>query len=217
MSRFYNSTISAYIETPGGIKNEMHFKEKKNMGQYTTRQIDNTEMCEIIGYIRDGYLDHRPNPQIAVILTLEANLGCRIGDICSLTAESFINDGGVWKICIDEQKTHQRRCFIVPDQIKDYINCWMDRKGITTGALFTIKPPAVWKALRQVTDFLDMENVSSHSFRKSAANRLYEQTGHDIEAVREYLNHSSTRITQAYIRRSDAQLESAISNSVVLV
>ena len=187
------------------------------MGCYTTRQIDNMELKKIIGCIRDGYLDHRPNPQIAVILTLEANLGCRIGDICNLTTDSFINDGGICKINIIEKKTKKTRCFIVPDPIKDYIDRWAARQGITTGRLFTINPPAVWKALRQVTEFLEMENVSSHSFRKSAANRLYEQTGHDIEAVRSFLNHSDTRITQNYIRRTDTQLENAITNSVVLV
>lgn len=187
------------------------------MGSYTTRQINTTEMKDIIECIRDGYLDHRPNPQIAVILTLEANLGCRIGDICKLTAESFINDGGIWKINISEQKTKKIRCFIVPNPIKDFIDRWMKRQNIKTGSLFTIKPPAVWKALRQVTDFLELEDVSTHSLRKSCASRIYEQTGHDIEAVRAFLNHSDTRITQTYIRRTDAQLEAAIKNSSILV
>ena len=187
------------------------------MGRYVTRAITDTEMKEIVKLIRDGYLDHRPNPQIATILVLESNLGCRIGDICKLTTESFINDGGIWKINIIEQKTHKTRCFIVPKPVKEFIDKWIEVNAITTGRLFNINPPAVWKALRQVTDFLGLDNVSSHSFRKNCSIRLYENSGHDIEAVRAFLNHSSTKITQNYIRRSDAQLEDAINQSVCLV
>ena len=184
------------------------------MGSYTTRSLDNTEYHEIIKLIRDGYLEHRPNPQIATVLVLEANLGCRIGDILKLRTDSFIYDGGIWKIRIIEQKTKKERCFIVPKQVKQFIDKWIDKNGITTGNLFTISAQAVWKALRQVTDFLEMENVSTHSLRKFAANNLYNASGHDIEAVCAFLQHSDTKITRTYIRRSDEQLERAIQASV---
>ena len=186
------------------------------MGRYVTRTLTDKEYHEIIKCIRDGYLDHRPNPQIATILVLEANLGCRIGDILNLRTDSFVNDGGIWKLNIREQKTGKHRYFIVPKAVKSFIDKWIETQAITTGKLFSVTAQAVWKAMRQVTDFLEIENCSTHSLRKMAACSVYEKSGHDIEAVREYLQHSDTKITQSYIKRTDAQLERAIENSVNL-
>ena len=184
------------------------------MGAYQTRAIDSEEYKLIIDTIRTGYLDHKPNPQIATILILEANLGCRIGDIISMTTDSIIKDGNFWKLNIVEQKTGKARHFIVPIPIKEFIDRWISERGILRGdKLFSIKSPAVWKALRQVTDYLELEKISSHSFRKRAAGRIYEQN-HDIEMVREFLQHSDVRTTQRYIQRSTEQMEKAI-NAVV--
>ena len=186
------------------------------MGNYVTRTLTESEYREIVNMVRDGYSDHRPNPQVATILTLEANLGCRIGDILNLRTDSIINDGGIWKLNIVEQKTGKKRTFIVPKPIKEYIDKWIAYKGITTGKLFDISAQAVWKCLRIVTDYIGLENVSTHSFRKLASTRLYEATGHDIMAVCEFLQHSSPAITSAYLKRSSEQLEKAITNCVCL-
>lgn len=186
------------------------------MGSYTTRAISSEEYRDIVNYIRDGYLDHRPNPQIATILVLEANLGCRIGDIVHLTTDNFICDAGIWKISLIEQKTGKTRCFIVPKPVKDFIDVWLESNNIVYGRLFSIEPPAVWKALRQVRDFLELDNVSTHSFRKKISSDIYNKT-HDIEAVRAFLNHSSIATTQRYIRRTNKQLEDAIESSTCIV
>ena len=192
------------------------------MGRYTTRQLNNSQYKELIETVREGYADnegikHRPNIQLATILVLEANLGCRIGDILKLTTDSIIHDGSMYKLNIVEQKTGKRRCFIVPKPIKDFIDKYTEANGITSGKLFDITGQAVWKHLRAVTDYLGLENTSTHSLRKMCASNLYESTGHDIEAVCEFLNHSSTTVTRHYIRRTDAQLETAIENNVNLV
>ena len=192
------------------------------MGRYETVTITREQVKDIVTTVREGYTDysgvkHRPNTQLATILILEANLGCRIGDIMNLTTESIIDDGGIYKLNIIEQKTGKRRNFIVPKPVKAFIDSYIKESGIYRGPLFDIKAPAVWKQLRAVTAYLGLDNVSSHSFRKCIATDMYNKTGHDIEAVREFLNHSSTKITQAYIKRSDAQLETAIENCVDIV
>lgn len=192
------------------------------MGSYVTRTLDKGEYKELIETVREGYTDnagvnHRPNKQLATILTLEANLGCRIGDILSLTTDSIILDGSIYKLNITEQKTGKKRCFIVPVPVRNFIENYRVTEGIKSGELFDIKAPAVWKQLRAVTDYLGLEDTSTHSLRKLAANTLYEQSNHDIEIVREFLNHSSVRVTQAYLRRSDAQMENAINNMVNIV
>lgn len=192
------------------------------MGKYTTLTIDDENYRKIIEYIRTGYIDnnnikHRPNVQLATILILEANLGCRIGDILNLRTDSIILDGNIYKLNITEQKTGKRRCFIIPRPVKNFIDDYIDTAAIGSGKLFDIKAGAVWKQLRAVTEYLNLEKVSTHSFRKYAAVNLYEATGHDIETVCEFLNHSSTTVTRNYIRRSDAQLESAIESIIKII
>ena len=190
------------------------------MGRFTTQTLTDAEYKEIIETIRYGYthnhIVHKPNEQIATILVLEANLGCRIGDIIKLRTDSIVKDGGLWKLNIIEEKTGKKRTFIVPDAVKKYIDKYA-RINNRDGELFTITCQAVWKAIRQVCDYLELENVSTHSFRKMCANKLYEETGHDIEMVCKFLNHSDIKITRAYIRRSDAKLEEAIRKNVNLV
>lgn len=192
------------------------------MGRYQTLAISDHNYRDLIECVRFGYTDnegvkHRPNLQLATILVLEANLGCRIGDILNLTTDSIILDGSIYKLNIIEQKTGKKRCFIVPKPVKNFIDEYALNSGIASGKLFDIKAGAVWKQLRAVTDYLNLENTSTHSFRKMAACSLYEASGHDIETVCEFLNHSSTAVTRAYIKRSDAQLESAIEKCVNLV
>lgn len=189
------------------------------MGSFTCRACTDTELKDIVTMIRNGYTDndgipHKPNDQVADIIVLEANLGCRLGDIVSLRHDSFVCDNGIWKIDIIEEKTSKHRTFIVPKPVKDFIDKLNYGKD---GYIFSIKKPAVWKQLRAVTSTLGLKNISSHSMRKNCAGHLYESTGHDIEAVCEFLQHSSTNITRKYIRRSDEKLEKAISEIVNLV
>lgn len=186
------------------------------MGSYTSRAITADEFKEIITNIRNGYTDndgipHKPNNQVADILVLEANLGCRIGDIVSLRHDSFICDSGIWKINIVEEKTGKKRTFIVAKEVKKFIDKMDYGKD---GRIFSIGEQAVWKQLRAVTSMLGLENVSSHSFRKKNALDIYESTGHDIDLVCEYLQHSSPKITRTYLRRSNEKLEKAISEVV---
>lgn len=192
------------------------------MGSYTTRMITNDEIKEIISAIAEGYTDndgipHKPNKQIATILTLQANLGCRIGDICALTVESFVWDGDAWKLDISEQKTGKHRFFIVPKPVKRFIDKWAKESGITAGRLFSIGEYAVWKQLRAATATLELDNVSAHSFRKNAAFRVYQDSGKDIALTSSFLNHSDTKTTMLYLRRSSKQMDEAISKSTVLI
>lgn len=188
------------------------------MGAYTTLALSEQQYQTLIKTIRIGYthknVKHRPNDQIATILVLEANLGCRIGDIIALTTESIIKDGEIYKLNITEEKTGKKRCFIVPKPVKGFIDHHCEANGITSGRLFDIEAPAVWKQLRAATAHLGYKNCSTHSLRKKIACDLYESTGHDIEAVCAFLNHASVNTTRSYIRRTDDQLEQAITATV---
>lgn len=189
------------------------------MGRYTCRACDDTEYKDMISLLRNGYtgkdgIVHRPNNQMADILVLEANLGCRLGDILQLKHSDFVCDNGIWKINITEEKTGKKRTFIVPNPVKEFIDNIHYGKDDN---LFKVGEQAVWKILRQISSELELKNISSHSLRKKCATDLYEATGHDIETVCAFLNHSDVKVTRRYIRRSDKQMEDAINNIVNLM
>ncbi|AAK80757.1 site-specific recombinase XerD [Clostridium acetobutylicum] len=54
---------------------------------------------------------------------------------------------------------------------------------------------AIQKALKIVTDYLGLEYISTHSFRKLYAVTAYEANGNNIELVKELLNHTSIATT----------------------
>lgn len=192
------------------------------MGEYVTRILSNDEIKEIVVNIRDGYVGkdgtpHRPNPQIATILLLQANLGCRICDIVNLSLENIDFDGDAWRLNLIEQKTGKPRPFIIPAPVKELIDNYCEIHNITSGRLFTVKEAAVWKQLRNVRDYLGLENVGTHSFRKSAGFRVYMDSGMDIALTTQFYNHSSPNVTMRYLNRSSKQMDEAISKSVCLL
>lgn len=195
------------------------------MGKYATRAIEEEEYRKIILLLRTGYtynnIKHRPNDRIATILVLQANLGCRIGDIMSLTTNSIVKDGNIHRLNITEEKTGKNRYFIVAEPIVKFIEDFCRYNGVTDGPLFQHGPQkkplttdAVWKQLQPVTQYLGYRNVSTHSFRKKFALDLYDRSGHDIDLVRIALQHSSVTTTQVYLKRSDAQVEAALLANV---
>lgn len=192
------------------------------MGKYVTRPCTEQEIKRLVNLISIGYTDndgirHKPNNQIATILTLQANLGCRIGDICDLTMENFIFDGDAWKLDLTEQKTGKKRFFIVPTPVKAYIDKWTKKNLITNGRLFSIGEYAVWKQLRPATAVLGLDDVSSHSLRKSATLRTYNASGKDIALTSQFLNHSDTKTTLLYLKRSSKQMDEVLSKTTCLL
>lgn len=188
---------------------------------FESRQITDDEYRTIIQTIRQGYVDNdgitrKPNEQVADILVLEANLGCRINDIISLTTDNFYFDKGemMWKIHIIEQKTGKERRLPVPDSVKSFIDEISGKNYTDDERLFSIKAPAVWKALKICTATLGYECVSCHSLRKFWSMNLYRNSNYNVELVSQALNHSSVAVTRKYLKISSKEMEDAISKSV---
>lgn len=188
---------------------------------YTSECISDKDYHNIIKNIRNGYVDidgitRRPNDQIADILVLEANLGCRIGDIVSLTKDSFVCDRTIWKLNIVEEKTEKKRVFIIPPETMRFINEIIAKNYSDDERLFSVSTAAVWKAMRICTATLGLKNCSTHGLRKRAAQRLYDNSDGDIAAVATFLQHESIATTTRYLRRSSKHMEDSISRIVDL-
>lgn len=160
----------------------------------------------------------RPNQRVKLALMLEGNLGIRIGDITNLTLKSFRNNGTSIVLDIVEEKTGKNRTFTTPKEvyllIKEYA---LDNKLNTEDKLFPLTERAIQKQLKIVCNYLGLENVSTHSFRKFYANEIFNNNNQNIELVRALLQHSTIAVTQKYLGVSSKEIEAAISNHVHIV
>ena len=177
----------------------------------------------IIGTIRSGFIckdGHvvKKNERVAMALSLEANLGLRISDILQLRLNVFIRDGNRYRLDIVEKKTKKKREFTVPLEIYSYIQNYALENNINPAAkLFSLSERTVQNHLQLVCDYLDYENISTHSFRKYFATSIYENSNYNIELVRVLLQHSSVSITQRYIGLQRKEIEVALQNHIKLV
>lgn len=166
----------------------------------------------------------RANEQLAVILKTEAVLGIRIGDVLNLRLTDIVKDGKGRRLDITEEKTGKERTFVVPKEVYAMLYDFMaDNNRKKSDLLFAtgkdgnrkVTERAVQKALKTVADYLGIENVGTHSFRKTFARNIYEDNGCNIELVRQALQHSSVVVTQRYIGVSSKQMSEALTNNAL--
>ena len=180
--------------------------------------LTDTQYTTIIQTLLHGFEGSRPNPRVAAILTAEANLGMRVGDILRLHMSDFIRDGNRWRLNITEEKTGKQRRFTVPDEVYNFLRSYAHAHRIdNSDLLFPICAYAVQKQLKKACDYLGYENISTHSFRKWYATSIYNDNGHDIVLVQRLLQHSSPMVTRRYIGVSDEQMEQAIARPVNII
>ena len=175
------------------------------MSNFKTRAVTEVEYKNIITALRTGFIlpsnQHiRPNEKVAVALTLEANMGMRINDILHLKLSDIKRNGGRYHLNVKEEKTGKLRTFMVPVEIYAFIQQYAIDKGIKPNQrLFDITTRAVQNSLKLACKYLEIDGVSTHSFRKFFAQMIYDANDNNIELVRELLQHSSIAVRQHYI------------------
>lgn len=190
-------------------------KQKNTPKGQETRALTEAEYIEIITVMREGRPGFfAPNPRAAMALVLEANLGIRISDIVKLRLCDIVRDGDRWRLSITEQKTGKPRYFTVPESIRAGIMEYCYENGIGQNEpIVGIARRSVQDALKKVTNFLEMDRIGTHSFRKYFAARVYEANDHDVELVREILQHTSLETTQRYLRTTSQRVNKALNET----
>lgn len=172
---------------------------------------------EIISTMKQGFTGCRANPRVATALMLEANLGLRISDILQLRLCDIVKDGSRYRLAITEQKTGKARVFTVPLALYQFIRCYcLDNNIGSKELIFPITERSVQKHLKTVCEYLGIEGVSTHSFRKFYATEIYKNSGYNIALVQQLLQHSSAAVTQRYIGIQQKDLEDAIEGHLKL-
>lgn len=189
---------------------------------YKTKALTEEQFSIIIKTIKTGFItaDNRqvyPNERIATALTLQANLGLRIGDIVNLRLSDIVRDGNRYRLDIIEQKTGKARCFTVPNEIYLFLQSYALDNGINPNQrLYDITVRAVQKHLQSVCEYLNLSGVSTHSFRKFFAMSIYVNNNFNVELVRTLLQHSSIAVTQHYLSVQPELVEKALAQHIKL-
>lgn len=192
------------------------------MANMKTKALTTDEYKLIIDTLRSGFKyndkEVRANNRIATALVIQSNLGLRIGDVLGLKLKDIIKDGDRYRLDIIEEKTQKQRTFTVPTEIYNYIKMYCLENNIkATAKIFDISERAVQKQLKIVCEYLGIEKVSTHSFRKYFATQIYINSNYNIALVKELLQHSNTNITQRYIGISSREIETALNNHICLI
>lgn len=203
-----------YKEKKTSIK---EVKGKRN--RRAARPLEYDEYMTIITLCQKGFtykdesgIDHifRPNKQLAMTFILQANLGLRISDVLKLKPSTFKND----KLEVIEKKTGKLQYRTINRNLKELIYEYALENNIKSNYyLIQVKVRAIQKQLAIIANYLNLTNISSHSFRKLFGVTVYNKTNGNIELLKELFNHSNIATTQRYIKVSQKQIDE-ISSSI---
>lgn len=192
------------------------------MANIKTKALTIEEYKMIIDTMRTNFKyedkEFRSNDRIATALVIQGNLGLRIGDVLALKLNDIVKDGDRYRLDIVEEKTGKQRTFTVPTEVYNYIKMYCLENNIKANAkIFDIGERAVQKQLKIVCEYLCLEKISTHSFRKYFATQIYINSNYNIALVKELLQHSNTNITQRYIGISSKEVETALNSHICLI
>ena len=203
-----------YKEKKTSIK---EVKGKRN--RRAARPLEYDEYMTIITLCQKGFtykdeygVKHifRPNKQLAMAFILQANLGLRISDVLKLKPSTFKND----KLEVIEKKTGKLQYRTINRNLKELIYEYALENNIKSNDyLIQVKVRAIQKQLAIIVNYLNLTNISSHSFRKLFGVTVYNKTNGNIELLKELFNHSNISTTQRYIKVSQKQIDE-ISSSI---
>lgn len=147
----------------------------------------------------------------------------RVGDVLALKySDVYDTDGKVkHEVTIHDEKTKKLntlRLYLAEDELNKYHD-WLVENGIKSEYLFPssqdtsehVSKKMYYKVMHTVGDWLGMDNLGTHSMRKTGAYRFYEANGHELLPVMKMLNHSSQEMTMAYLGLDKETMDEKLS------
>lgn len=172
---------------------------------------------EIMKTMNTNTMFFKRNPQVIAILTTEATIGCRLGDILRIKLSDIYMDDKGYRLRIKEQKTGKIRNVPMPAELYAYLTEYaMNNNRTKDMTIFSLTPRAVTKYIKKVSDYLGYR-FTSHSWRKYYAMKIYNSSGKDLALTQRSLLHASIATTQIYIGVENEKLEEILraNNSIV--
>lgn len=187
------------------------------MANKTCRPFLDEEFEQIIDLLKSGYVGkdgvvHRPNDEVAIAIWMEGVLGMRVCDIIRTCPSSFIRKNNKdWYIQIVEKKTKKVRNFYVTEEIKDSIfNYCLDNNISRNQPIVKCTTRNIQKHLKNVCDYLGLENCGTHSSRKRFSDNIFHTTK-DLYLLSTILQHSNVNITKLYVTINPDNVKEALA------
>ena len=170
------------------------------------RSIDDIE--EMKSYLKEWSMRNY------MIFLTGINSGLRVGDIVRLK----VKDVQGWYINIREQKTGKYRRIKMTPVLKKEMRKFVEDRPFhhflfqsRQGNNKPISRQMVYHIIRTAAEDLGIENVGTHTMRKTFGYQYYKKTK-DIAMLMTFFNHASTTITLRYIGIRQEQQDIALSN-----
>ena len=136
-----------------------------------------------------------------LLFLLGINTGLRVSDLLNLKVKDVKDKDTVQ---IREKKTRKVKKFLIPKEIRGYINEYVAQKPLSR-YLFKSKKSnkpitriQAYRIISRAGKILGLEHTGTHTLRKTFGYHFYKQTK-DIALLQKILNHSSQDITLRYI------------------
>lgn len=162
----------------------------------------------------------RKNERDYVLFLFGIYTGLRVSDIIPIKVKQIMGD----KIEIREKKTGKIRRFPINQQLRNALNQYIENKQLKEyNFLFPsrkrkngkgvkichISRTQVYKILKEAGNKCGIENIGTHSMRKTFGYHHYKKNG-DVAILQRIFNHSTPEITLGYIGYTQDELDQSI-------
>lgn len=161
------------------------------------------KMTEVVSILSRGSVTDRRD---AFLINLGCHVALRISDILSLKWEDLVFASGVVKehIVVKEKKRGKVRQIALAPSIRKHIASYYDEvKRPISDPVFDITARGVNYRLQQIKWGYGIKGVvSTHSFRKTWARRVYDKHQNSplaMEMISEAIGHSNVGVTRRYL------------------
>ena len=171
------------------------------MEVYAIRNVE--EISEIKGFLR------QKGARYELLFVMGINTALRIGDMLSLSVGDVIDAKGeiAATITLKEEKTGKIKRSPVNESLRNALVEYFACQGYRTRSapLFVSRKKGVlsriqaWRVLKAAGESAGLNNIGTHSLRKTFGYHVYKKTGSDIGMVQKLLNHSASGTTLRYI------------------
>lgn len=161
--------------------------------------------------------------RMSLLVACGSFFGLRVSDLLGLTWEQILGES----FAINEKKTGKHREIKVNAGLKEHIKecykaldikdphekCFLNRYG---DVISVQRINVVLKEIKVKYMLKDIQNFSTHSFRKTFGRQVVEMAGENSEMaiikLAEIFNHSSTAITRRYLGLRQQELREVYEN-----
>jgi integrase len=144
-----------------------------------------------------------------LLFIMGINMALRIGDLLSLSVGDVQDDEGqiLRAIHLREQKTGKSKRLPINTSVKNALtNYLMERAGCNPmEPLFlsqkggALSRSQAWRILKEAGESVGLQNIGTHSLRKTFGYHVYKKSGGDLGLVQKLMNHAESKVTLRYI------------------